>query len=224
MKKKLVACRDQLVGNSILNRLRLQAKSYKQQAAFTLIELLVVCGIIVFIAAAIFANSNSFNGGQIELANLAYDIGLSIREAQVYGISVERNSASGFNVGYGIFFSTNNNNNNNNNYTLFSDTNSDGSYESTEQVSVSTIASGFTISEVDILTNSGWTPVPTLSIIFVRPEPNAWINAQCALGTNGNENCTGGAQSARIVIESNSSHKTMNIIISTSGEISVSQT
>ena len=64
-----------------------------RRRGFTLIELLVVVAIIVVITGLILANSNKF-GGQTMLQNLSYDIALSLREAQVYGISVRSNSGA----------------------------------------------------------------------------------------------------------------------------------
>src|SRR3989344_9303934 len=54
------------------------------ERGFTLIELLVVTGILVLISGLVLANNTRF-GGAILLKNLAYDVGLSIREVQVYG-------------------------------------------------------------------------------------------------------------------------------------------
>ncbi|MBP9757776.1 MAG: prepilin-type N-terminal cleavage/methylation domain-containing protein, partial [Candidatus Pacebacteria bacterium] len=74
------------------------------RAGFTLIEMLVVIGIIVVISGVILANNSRF-GGVVQLQNLAYDIALSVRQAQVYGISVQRfNSSDTFASAYGMHF------------------------------------------------------------------------------------------------------------------------
>src|SRR3989344_1409035 len=50
---------------------------------FTLIELLVVSAIVVMLATVILSSHGKF-GGQVLLQNFAYDVALSIRQAQVY--------------------------------------------------------------------------------------------------------------------------------------------
>src|SRR3989344_919601 len=88
-------------------------KKCRDNAGFTLIELIVVTGIIVVVSSLMFANNNRF-GGVVFLENLAYDVALSMRKAQVYGIAVRRcdpnktascTTANQFALGYGIQFS-----------------------------------------------------------------------------------------------------------------------
>ena len=75
-------------------------------SAFTLIELLVVIGIIVLVSAAMLANMNKFGGAALT-QNLAYDIALSMREAQVYGIAVQNvRGSAGFTPAYGMYFNS----------------------------------------------------------------------------------------------------------------------
>src|SRR6185312_4659547 len=74
---------------------------------FTLVELRVVVAIFLIITAITLGNQSRFSS-DILITNLAYQIALSIREAQVYGIGskgVADNSSSGINnfqAGYGI--------------------------------------------------------------------------------------------------------------------------
>lgn len=72
---------------------------------FTLIELLVTISIFVFMTALVMARYNDFYSGTI-FKNLAYDIAITIREAQSYGISVKYNEQGGgsFNRAYGAYF------------------------------------------------------------------------------------------------------------------------
>lgn len=70
---------------------------------FTLIELLVVIGIFGLLTALIFARQSQFTGGSL-LTNVAYQIALTIRQAQVYGLSVREFSSGGFNYPYGVHF------------------------------------------------------------------------------------------------------------------------
>jgi prepilin-type N-terminal cleavage/methylation domain-containing protein len=75
------------------------------ETAFTLIELLVSIGIFSIITTISVLNHSNFNGS-ILLTNLAYEIGLSIREAQIYGITVKGTSidTTKFDSGYGVRF------------------------------------------------------------------------------------------------------------------------
>jgi prepilin-type N-terminal cleavage/methylation domain-containing protein len=79
--------------------------STRESRGFTLIELLVVTAILVIVSGLVLANHSRF-GGKILLQNLAYDMALSVRQAQVYGISVRQFGAGTYSAGYGIRFST----------------------------------------------------------------------------------------------------------------------
>src|SRR3989338_1063071 len=66
----------------------------KSGKGFTLIELLVVTGVIIVVSGVVLANQNKF-GGQVLLQNFAYDVEISIRQAQVYGLAVARSGSGG---------------------------------------------------------------------------------------------------------------------------------
>ncbi len=68
---------------------------------FTLIELLVVMAIITVISGIIFTSQSSFNKTLI-LANTAYDVALSLRSAETYGLGGHAMSAVP--TGYGLHF------------------------------------------------------------------------------------------------------------------------
>jgi prepilin-type N-terminal cleavage/methylation domain-containing protein len=73
---------------------------------FTLIEMLVSIAIFIIVTAVVLAGYRKF-GQNVLTTNLAYEIALSIREAQVYGMSVKE-TASGslkYTAGYGVDFS-----------------------------------------------------------------------------------------------------------------------
>jgi prepilin-type N-terminal cleavage/methylation domain-containing protein len=79
---------------------------YFSSRGFTLIELMVTVGIFVFMTALIMAKYNNFYSGTI-FKNMAYDIAITIRQAQSYGISVKADSNStSFNKSYGVNFSS----------------------------------------------------------------------------------------------------------------------
>ncbi|MBU6370670.1 MAG: prepilin-type N-terminal cleavage/methylation domain-containing protein [Patescibacteria group bacterium] len=82
-------------------------RSVKKKGGFTLVELLVTISIFVVITGVVLFSQNGFNNN-ILLQNLAYDISLSIRQAQYYGVDVNEsqsapNSQSSFSP-YGIYF------------------------------------------------------------------------------------------------------------------------
>lgn len=80
------------------------------QKGFTLIELLISCAIIAVVTAIVLTKYSAFDS-TVLLKGVAYEIALSLREAQVKSVSVVR-SASGsdtnaFNYPYGMTFNTN---------------------------------------------------------------------------------------------------------------------
>jgi prepilin-type N-terminal cleavage/methylation domain-containing protein len=81
-----------------------------KQSGFTILELMVVVAVMAIMTGILVSNRRGFNQS-ILLTNLAYDVAISIREAQVSGISVKGftetlNSvtSTSFDRGYGIHF------------------------------------------------------------------------------------------------------------------------
>lgn len=188
-------------------------------SGFTLIELLVVTAIIVVVSSVVLTSNNRF-GGVVQLENLAYDIALSIRQAQVYGIAVQKFgtncSAAGakcYESGYGVHFNTADPDH----YELFADVDKNGLFASSENVPPSpyTIRNGFKISGLcapqgtDAATCKQVSPVSQVDIVFIRPEPNAYIT------TDG-----GAKDSARIILRSPRGD-VMSIVVERNGQIAV---
>lgn len=148
-------------------------------AGFSLIEMLVVIGIIVVISGIVLANNNRF-GGMVQLQNLAYDIALSIRQAQVYGISVQRfKTSTTFASAYGMHFSSSSPST----YELFGDVNSpvNGVYDPggaiPELVQATTIQNGYRLVGLYATPVGGSEiPVTQLDITYRRPDPDAYIS------------------------------------------------
>lgn len=193
------------------------------KGGFTLIELMAVTAIIVIITSVVLANNNKY-GGSVLLQNLAYDIALSIRQAQVYGISVRGFGVnnSTFNVAYGMHFDTNVNNNKS--YVLFADLEKTGifnpNHDPTENVSPSpyTISRGYYILDLcepagtKLAANSySCTSVSQLDIVYKRPEPDA------AIRVNGNPTLK---SDARILVASPRGD-ILSIVVDAAGQISV---
>ncbi len=194
--------------------------------AFTLIELLVVTAIIVVVTAVALVSNSRF-GGVVQLENLTYNIALSIRQAQVYGISVARFGESTFSAGYGVHFDVTNPASATA-YAIFADAlTPNGMYDcpnpgtnNCELVETTEITGGYRIQGLCAPAGTDaatCTPVQKLDILFVRPEPDAWISASeisCIL--------PGGTcqTSARISLISPRGN-TMSVVVETNGQISV---
>jgi prepilin-type N-terminal cleavage/methylation domain-containing protein len=67
--------------------LNLKSCSLNPQRAFTLIELMVVVSIVALFSIITLVSHQKF-GDSIAINNLAYDVALTLREAQIYGTSV----------------------------------------------------------------------------------------------------------------------------------------
>jgi type II secretory pathway pseudopilin PulG len=81
----------------------------KKQEGFTLVELLVSVGIFVMMTTLFVTKYGTFNQNVL-LTNLAYDVALTIRTAQTYGLSIKGTGVSNdirvFQNSYGVSFST----------------------------------------------------------------------------------------------------------------------
>lgn len=195
---------------------------------FTLIELLVVSAIIAMVSGLMLANNARF-GGAITLKNLAYDIALSVRQAQVYGISVARfgDGAGRFDIGYGMHFSEANPRN----YVLFADAGvQNGLYDSgglagSELVAQTTIDRGYSIVDLCAKPPGGveTCSLSQLDIFFKRPEPDAYISIEgspLSFNASGNVTSTNLNERARIIIASPRGD-CMSVSVEATGQISV---
>lgn len=119
----------------------------------------------MIISAVVLARYKSFNS-TILLRNLAYEIALSTREAQVLGVSVqgEQSTINPFVHAYGMHFTTGTQ------YILFTDRNDNTRYDTGEELSLYTIGQHNAVSSMCANTNCTLT---TLDVLFRRPEPDA---------------------------------------------------
>ncbi len=78
-----------------------KSEKKEERRGFSLVELMVVVAIFLIITAITLGRQSKFSS-DILITNLAYQIALSIREAQVYGIGSKQSSDNAFKVGYGI--------------------------------------------------------------------------------------------------------------------------
>lgn len=193
---------------------------------FSLIEMLVVIGIIVMISGVVLSNNARF-GGVIQLQNLAYDIALTIRQAQVYGISVQRfNTTTTFAAAYGMHFAMSSPNS----YQLFGDVSSpaNGIYDpggvTPELVQSTTIQAGYTIAGLFATPPGGSEiSVSSLDITYRRPDPDAYISRNGDVLTfNAKGKYASGTinEQARILLQSPRGDQ-KSIVVSSNGQISV---
>ncbi len=180
---------------------------------FTLIELLAVTGVMVFVTSVILANNTRF-GGAVLLQNLAYDIALTVRQAQTYGISVFRFGEEEFSFAYGVHF----NPSTPTNFLIFADAvSANGLYDGCvgavcELVESTNISQGYRVSDVCVTASSVETcGHSALDVTFKRPEPDAYIRAD-SLSTL--------FEKARVVVRSPRGDL-RSVVIETNGQISV---
>src|ERR1035437_2774751 len=164
-----------------LNKIKLNKK-----AGFTLVELLITITMFVIITGVVLVNSNTFDNSVL-LHNFAYDVALTIKQAQSYGVNVRENSSGSFNYDYGVYFDLTQSNVN---YVLFNNTpDVNNNYNKIYNDPITTCsASGECIQKYTIrkgtfiqsicVGDSELTCDPTvkqLSILFHRPKLDAYI-------------------------------------------------
>lgn len=146
-------------------------------------ELLAVTSIITIITLLLLLRQSKFDSSTI-LRSVAYSVALSVRQTQVYGVSVLGASNAGsvqYAPAYGLYFSDATPAS----YILFADFNNNGTYDpASETVKVFSPTSGYVISEVCALTSgakrctgaddtAGGATIHEMSILFKRPNPDA---------------------------------------------------
>ncbi len=171
----------------------MKKKFFKYAKGFTLIELMVTVGIFVLLTGLLVAKYGTFNQG-ILLTNLAYDVALTLRSAQSYGLNVKsaptatQTYSDTFTSAYGVHFDngTSGSPAPNTQIIFFIDANDNKVYDPnanpSEKISSYTIQRG---SKVETLcvndeTLPCATTVSTLDITFKRPDPDAVINGNPA--------------------------------------------
>ena len=148
---------------------------------FTLIELMVTMGIMVIIITIIAFSQGKYTSGA-SLKNVANEVGLSLRQAQIYGISVRELSAGSgeFSSGYGMVFSTVGGNNNK--YIFFADRGSNDLFYNgdwscatggtNECISIATIPNNNVINQLCVIQsdNSENCSLGRIDVVYVRPK------------------------------------------------------
>ena len=188
----------------------------KSPRGFTLIELLVVLSIMAVITGVFLVRNGRFNSA-ILLRSFSYQVALSIREAQVYGVGVkEVTPGSGnFSAGFGVYFSSLTPTA----YILFADVNNNGVYDTGDIVVENfTVANGFAISEFCATTSGGAeqcspSGISALSITFRRPNPEPTIRI----------NLSGYVYSNASITAASPTGSSRTVTVGAAGEIAVEQ-
>ncbi len=200
----------------------------KLVTGFTLVEMMVVVAIIIVVTSVILFKQSKFSS-DILVTNAAYEVALSIRQAQVYGIS-SKQTASNLNVGYGInltspvtnfftIYSDSGNGNIVNPYSFIYNSSGacTGEYCS---VGAPTLTQGQTIKRFCVVGNSGTLcssgtaqSITSLDIGFIKPKPEAIIHDSTSI--------TNTDAAAIIVVASALGDKCRVVRVTSIGQISV---
>lgn len=203
---------------------------YNFKKGFTLVELLVAIAIFTVMTSILVVKYGGFSEG-MTLTNLAYDIALTLREAQSYGINVSdegnlTGSRGQFNTAYGVYFvkSSNNNLGVDTTFRLYGDydardTNGRVGYSGgVENIRVMTMKNGNKIESLCVKNSEDGTcsPVLLVDIQFKRPDPSPVIYGSTVTTARSKYN------HAEIgVVSPNGSRR--KVVVRTSGQISVEE-
>ncbi len=158
------------------------------QQGFTLIEMITVLSIFMIMTSIVLFNYKKFTNDTI-LTNMAYEVALSVREAQIYGVSVRNPagvSSADFDSPYGIHFplvagGTPS-------YFLFADVDGDGRYDggstctagSGECVIPYAMQRNIKVTNLQFKDSGGCAQPPDvpadISLVFRRPNPEPVFN------------------------------------------------
>lgn len=214
-----------------------KGKGGAMSSGFTLVELMVTVAIFIFMTILVVANYGSFNNGTL-LTSMSYDVALTLRDAQSYGLNVQGYGSSNtyvYNYPYGIHFSSALGSNNQ--MILFADSSNNvpngicdnggtGVCTPTQTtgdgiITAYTIARGGIVSSLCAGSGPGNACISTtvLDITFKRPDPNAVIVVPVS-----GSSCTTNASPcayAEIKVEDAAKTSTRTIIVRSTGEIAV---
>lgn len=182
---------------------------------------MVVTGIFMILSGVVLSTNARF-GNLIILQNLAHDMALSVRQAQVYGIAVRRYEAANFDVSYGIHFSLPGEDAPTI-YELFADVNRNGAYDDGDAIINSTnVNPGYTLTDLCVRSTTGVEDcaVSSVDVVFRRPEPDACVSEGGANTFNAQFECVSQFDRMRLVLESRGGEQA-GIIVEASGQISV---
>ncbi len=194
---------------------------------FTLIELVVSIAIFAFMTVLVLSRYGTFNQNTL-LTNMAYDMALTVKTAQTYGLSVK--SADGvsnnFNSAYGVHFDMANPTQ----FIFFTDIDKNGYYDTGEDITKYTLTSGAKILRICLASDMSCTSgiklgsKDILDVEYKRPNPNAILDCigydgaagACPIGRNSMTQPV-----AFITLTSSDGSNTQMVVIRRNGQISV---
>lgn len=170
---------------------------------FTMVELLISISIIVIISSIAVFNQQRFSE-VMAISNVAYDVAITLRQAQVYALSGWQPNlfTEPYVPSYGIRFSQGSSS-----FQLMADTNNNGTLN--QVIENLTLQRGVVVSDLCLANQSGGCvqSAPNLSVYFIRPRAQAFFSLS-------------GGQNALITLQSpNGLEK--GIFITESGQILV---
>jgi hypothetical protein len=175
----------------------------------------MVISIVTLISSTTLFNHSKFNSS-VTLENLAYEVALTIRQAQFFGMYVREVNlgTANFDTGYGVYF---NKGTDPTSFIFFADLDDDNIYDATgELLDKFNMVSGNNISSICVDNGSGCTSVNEVYISFKRPNPDAIIK------TNNYSNCTTGCSLVKIYIGTPRENVSDKIVtVSSVGQISI---
>ena len=195
---------------------------------FTLIELLITMSIAMVILTVVVLNQSKYTN-ENALSNLADQIGLTISQAQAYGVGVKEVSAgsSEFSASYGLSLSLLGSGSNTA-YLFFADRNGDNIYGGdwtcpvggvSECLEKFNISRGNYIQSLCVVYVSGadLCTVGRLDISFVRPSTEAQLRF---FDVGGNAFAPANLKGARVVVQSPAG-STRSVVIYGTGQVSI---
>lgn len=197
------------------------SKHKNTSRGFTLVELLMTISIMLIILGALVFNQSHYSDGAA-LKNLGDTIGLTLRQAQIYGVSVKEfnTGSNNFTAAYGVDF----NMTTPTAYISFADIPVESTYNGIydggpELITTNPITQGNTINGLCEIPLSGQPncSIGHVDITFLRPE----ITAQMVFfDTSGNKLSLSGVEGTQIKLLSPAGN-TRSVTIYTTGQISV---
>ncbi len=201
----------------------------KYSRGFTILELLVSIGIVVAILTVVVSNQSKYTEGAA-LSNLADEIGLTISQAQAYGIGVREFSpgSNDFSASYGLTFSLLGSGSNSA-YLSFADRNGNKIYDGnwscpvggvSECLEKINISRGNYIESVCVVRTSGsdqCTEASRVDMSFLRPNTETQLTF---FNNGGNVFSPANLKGVRIVLKSPSG-LTRSVIVYQTGQVSV---
>lgn len=151
---------------------RFDNKTSVFNSGFTLIELMVTVGIFVFMTSLLLAKYNNYYSGTI-FKNQAYDIAITLRQAQSFGISVKVDVGPGlnsFDSAYGVRFPSAGVNN----FSLYSFIRNGNLYNQNILQKEYRLKNGAYIEKLQVSADgSNYFLANSVDVIFQRPNPEA---------------------------------------------------